>query len=318
MMGRTIRNKKKVAWAFGLVMAMLGLTALAADDALVGDLTHGAQLYRMHCAVCHGFDGSGKGKVTTGLKGTPADHRNGALMNARDDKMLFNVIQTGCKGTGCDGSMPAFDRSLSKLDIWDLIAYLRSLHMPLVTFFTDVNQYLVKEYTIGQVGGSEFKEGQIERLEKALKKVSPAELTNTVFTLYRSDGHLPGPELVPQQPRRLAKLRKDEKIGYVLFMTVKGPRGRTIPVGLGLDNDYTITRLVTTFSDPGLSEEYNRRFANYQGMGKRGDKPEFSGSRDKIGKFFDQAVTRLYLLAVEAANAYESEERERSWADGTF
>ena len=54
------------------------------------------------------------------------------------------------------------------------------------------------------------------------------------------------------------------------------------------------------------------------GQGQRGKTPDFNFSKDKVGKIFDKAVTRVYMLATEAANAYEFDERERSWADGTF
>jgi len=268
--------------------------------------------------VCHGFDGAGKGPAAGTLKTAPAVHTDGSLMNARDNQMIYRTIQLGCKGSGCKGAMPAFGDDLNKLETWDLVAYLRSLHMPLAAFFPEVDQYLVKTYHIGQVGNRDFKEGQMERLKKVLKKVQPKELVQTVFTLFRSQRRRASPELVPQEPRELAKLRKDDKIGYVLFMELAGPRGRRVPVGLALDDGYSIVKLVAAVREPGLAGEYDRRFEKYVGLGKRGDLPDFKISKDKVGKFFDQAVTRIYMIAVEAANAYEMEERERSWADGTF
>jgi mono/diheme cytochrome c family protein len=309
----------KLALTVALLIAMAAFPS-AADESLpfIGDVTNGAHLYRMNCAVCHGFDGSGNGPATSTLKTKPADHRDGSLMNARDNQMIYRVIQLGCKGTGCRGAMPSFGDSLDKLDTWDLVAYLRSLHMPITAFFPKVDQYLVKRYTIGEVGNREFKEGQMERLKEVLKKVDPADLPQTVFTLFRSHRRMPSPELVPQEPRRLAQLYKGNKIGYVFFMTLIGPGGKKIPVGLSLDNDYSITKLVTTVNDPGMAGEYNQRLEKYAGIGKRGDLPKFEISRDKVGKIFDQAATRVYVLAVEAANAYELEEKERSWADGTF
>jgi hypothetical protein len=240
-------------------------------------------------------------------------------MNARDNQLVFRAIQTGCRGFGCAGAMPAFSKEIDKLSTWDLVAYLRTLHMPLAAFFPQVDQYLVKRYTICQIGDREFKEGQKERLQKVLKKMPPAgDLSQTVFTLFRANRRRSSPELVSQEPRELAKLNKGNKIGYVLFMTLQGPRKREVPVGLGLDTDYGITKLVATVDDPGLAGEYNRRLEKYIGMGKRGRLPDFNISNDKVGRIFDRAVTRIYMLAVEAANAYELEERERSWADGTF
>jgi mono/diheme cytochrome c family protein len=317
---REAHGKRTAGLLLVLVLATVALAAGAQEEGtpLIGDVTNGTRLYRVHCAVCHGFDGSGKGAALSTLKTKPADHRDGSLMNARDNQMLFRVIQAGCKGVGCKGAMPSFSNELDKLDTFDLVAYLRSLHMPLAAFFPKVDQYLVKQYTIGKIGKEEFREGQLERLEEVLQKVKPSDLTHTVFTLFRADRSRPNPELIPQEPRRLAELKKRNKIGYVFFMVLDGPRGRKVPVGIGLDTGYNIVKLITTLTDAGLSGEYNKRFDNYVGLGKRGQQPEFDLSKDKVGKVFDKAVTRIYMLAVEAANAYESEERERSWADGTF
>jgi mono/diheme cytochrome c family protein len=309
----------KLALPVALLVALAVFPA-AADESLpfIGDVTSGTKLYRMNCAVCHGFDGSGVDPTAFMLKIKPADHRDGSLMNARDNQMIYRVIQLGCKGAGCKGAMPPFSDSLDKLDTWDLVAYLRSLHLPITAFFPEVDQYLVKRYTIGKMGNRDFKAGQMERLREVLTNVDPADLPQTVFALFRSHRRRPSPELVSQEPRRLAQLQKGNKIGYVFFLTLIGPRGKKIPVGLSLDTNYTITKLVTAMADPGVAGEYNLRLEKYAGMGKRGDLPEFAISRDKLGKIFDQAATRVYMLAVEAANSYELEERERSWADGTF
>jgi mono/diheme cytochrome c family protein len=321
-MEEVMLTKAKSITSAILILTALGLSvaSLAADEGApsIGDVRNGNRLYRVHCAVCHGFDGSGKGLAAGTLKTKPAAHIDGSLMTARDNKMVYRTIQLGCKGAGCKGAMPAFGDELNKLDTWDLVAYLRSLHMPLAAFFKEVDQYLVKRYSIGKVGNRDFKEGQMERLKKVLKKVQPDELSQTVFTLFRSHRRRQSPELVSQEPRELAKLRKDNKIGYVLFMELEGPRGRKVPVGVALDINYSIIKLVASLTEPSLAGEYNRRLEKYVGLGKRGDLPNFKVSRDKLGKIFDKAVTRVYMIAVEAANAYELEERERSWADGTF
>jgi mono/diheme cytochrome c family protein len=318
---------RATAISLGLGLACLALVGLvgpaAAEDVdssnpLIGDVPNGTRLYRTHCTVCHGFDGSGLGSARATLKKAPADHRNGSLMNARDDRLLIDTIKAGCAARGCSKAMPAFGAELSSLSTWDLVAYLRSLHVPLVNFFPTVGVYLVKQYHVGQVGNADFKDGQLSRLKKYAGKVAPAELKQTVFTLFAADRPLSTPKLVPQDPRQLARLEKDKKIGYVLFMELTGPRKRKVPVGLALDRNFRIVKLITTLADPGLSGEYNRRFEQYTGMGKRGDAPKFSTGRDKISKLFDKAVVRTYALAVESVNAFELEEKERSWADDTF
>jgi mono/diheme cytochrome c family protein len=318
-----MRSPKVIGWLVGVGLAglLVGAGAGAGEEEalpMIGDVTNGTRLYRTHCTVCHGFSGTGAGPARTTLRKPAADHRNGALMNSRDNAMLFSTIQNGCKARGCSATMPAFGASLGDLDLWDLVAYLRSLHLPLVVFFPKVDQYVVKQYAIGQLGNEDFRFGQKDRIKKFAGKVSAQDLEQTVFTLFRSGRQRSDPVLVPQEPRQLAKLNKDNKLGYVLFMELIGPRDRKVPVGLALDRNYAIAMLVTSIDDPGVAGEYNRRLAQYVGMGKRGDRPEFSTGKDSVSKLFDAAVVRLYTLAVEAANCYELEERERSWADDTF
>jgi mono/diheme cytochrome c family protein len=313
-----------------IALGALGL-ALAQEEEplghapLVGDVANGARLYRMNCSVCHGFDGAGAGPARSSLHTPPADHRDGSLMNARDDRMLLDVIQGGCAARGCSKAMPGFSTALDDLETWDVVAYLRSLHMPLSFFFPRLDQYVVKTYAIGTLGNEDFQKGQRERLQEVVGKSFPKQgLPKTVFTLFREDKHRVSPELVPQDPRRLALLKKESKLGYVLFLDIAGPRGGRVPVGLALDRNYTITKLVTTVTDPGLAGEYNKRLEKYVGMGLRGEKPAFTTVspkdkvKDKVALHFDKEVTGMYTVAVEAANCFELEERDRSWADDTF
>jgi mono/diheme cytochrome c family protein len=287
---------------------------------LIGDVVNGGKLYRANCAVCHGYDGSGQGPAAKVLgKARPADHRDGSVMNSLDDRMLFGRIREGCRAANCAATMPAF-ADLDTLEIWDLVAFLRSLHLPLQAFFPQVDQYLVKRYTVGQIGPDEFRAGQLERVQKFAGKVDAKDLEQTTFTTFRADPRRASPELVPQEPRRLAELTKDNKLGYVFFMDFIDPRGARIPVGLAIDPNFTITHLVAAGGDPGRVNELNTRFQKFIGLGKRGDKPDFATAdkKDKVQAAFDVAVRRLYTIAVEAANAYEFEEKDRSWADGTF
>ncbi len=306
-----------VAFVFVSFPALYG-SADESELPVMGDVTNGTRLYRVHCSVCHGFSGTGDGPAKVTLKKAPANLRDGSLMNARDDSMLFSTIQAGCRKSGCSETMPGFGKELSVLDVWDVLAYLRSIHIPLRWFFPGVDQYVVKRYHIGHMGNEDFQDGQKERLRKRIGKVTPKELYQTVFTLFKASKHRRSPELVPQQPRRLAQLKKPDKLGYVLFMQMQGPRGKKVPVGISLDVNYTITKLVATLADPGIAGEYNKRLEKYVGMGKRGDDPKFKTGKDKVSKIFDKAVQHIYALAVEGANSFELEEKDRSWADGAF
>jgi mono/diheme cytochrome c family protein len=309
----SLDNKKNI-FTLSIGLVLISLIALAEDESqhpALGDVSHGSKLYQTHCTACHGFDGKG---LFADYKIKPADFTDGALMNARDDKMIFRTIQLGCQSSGCKGYMPGFNRELDKLDIWDLIVYLRRFHLPLRKFFPIADQFLVKSYDLGKVGNKDFQTGQIGRLKKVLKKYDSKELLQTTFTLFKADTEKRSLELVSQSPKELAKLKKKNKVGYVFFTKIQGPGNDFIPVGLALDTNYSIAKLIA----PQSSDQVNKLLGKYIGMGKRGDLPIFATGKDKTSRSFDKIITRLYMLSVEAANAYEFEERERSWADGTF
>ncbi|TDE41196.1 c-type cytochrome [Antarcticimicrobium sediminis] len=52
---------------FGLVLAVAAVPALAQD------VKEGAELYRVHCATCHGIEGSGQGPMAGVLVIQPSD-----------------------------------------------------------------------------------------------------------------------------------------------------------------------------------------------------------------------------------------------------
>jgi mono/diheme cytochrome c family protein len=314
-----ILQRTKTVWIFCLLVFLSCSPAFGeTQDVNVGDVAGGAKLYRVHCAVCHGLDGSGKGPAWNSIKTTPADHRDGSIMNGLDDELLFRIIQAGCRGASCSPAMPAFGDVLDVLQLWDLVAYLRTLHLPLAVFFPGADQYVFKRYAIGQTGNQEFRDGQMERVRKVLKTFTPEDLTHTVFVLFRSPKKRTSLELVPQEPKKLAELKKENKLGYVTFLDLEISTGIKSPVALALDVNFTILKLVAVTNDLNLAADLNSRLEKYAGLGKRGENPEFKVAKDKAAAAWDKAVTRAYFLSVESANDYELEERDRSWADGAL
>lgn len=93
-------------------IALLGvLTATPAVHA--ADVIKGAQLYRMHCAACHGASG-----LAT-MPNAPSFARGERLM--QPDVALLGTIRTG------RGPMPAFFGILNDRDLLDVVAFLRTL-----------------------------------------------------------------------------------------------------------------------------------------------------------------------------------------------
>lgn len=97
--------------------ALIGLGSfLAASTATVhaADTQNGAKLYAQHCLSCHGPNGKGS------FAGVPDFARSNTLF--RSDGALFASIKTG------KGAMPGYFGILRERDLFDVIAYLRTLN----------------------------------------------------------------------------------------------------------------------------------------------------------------------------------------------
>jgi mono/diheme cytochrome c family protein len=89
------------------------------------DKDRGAQVYKEYCVQCHGKSGGGDGPGAKGLKPKPAVHANLLLSDYPDD-YLYNLVYYGGKSVEKSPSMPDWGMTLSKQNIADVIAYLRS------------------------------------------------------------------------------------------------------------------------------------------------------------------------------------------------
>jgi len=90
----------------------------------------GERLYGYYCMQCHGVEGKGDGIYGINLLTPPRDHTDGTYMNKRRDQKLYDVIAIGGRGAGLSNLMPPWGRTLRDEDIWDLVAYIRSLAEP--------------------------------------------------------------------------------------------------------------------------------------------------------------------------------------------
>jgi mono/diheme cytochrome c family protein len=91
-------------------------------------IDHGAGVYAANCASCHGASGLGDGAVAKSLTPRPANLAwlSNMPTSRWDPFMYWTVAEGGVRfGTG----MPAFKGSLSKGDIWAVIAYIQA-HLP--------------------------------------------------------------------------------------------------------------------------------------------------------------------------------------------
>jgi len=94
------------------------------------DASRGATLYATNCSSCHGPKGDGDGPVGASLVPKPAKHSDGAYMNALTNDHLFQVIKAGGPSVGKSPMMAPWGGVLNDGQIWDVIAFVRSLASP--------------------------------------------------------------------------------------------------------------------------------------------------------------------------------------------
>jgi len=108
--------------------AVLVFSWLAVGAASVqGDSAKGKKTYDTLCVGCHGETGKGDGPAATALNPKPKDLSNKTLMSALTDAFLYEITAKGGAGVDRSPLMPGWNGTLKEQDIWDVVAYMRSL-----------------------------------------------------------------------------------------------------------------------------------------------------------------------------------------------
>jgi putative copper export protein/mono/diheme cytochrome c family protein len=85
-------------------------------------VARGEALFQTHCAICHGREGRGDGPAAAGLNPQPAD-LTATHVDDHTDGDIFWWLTYGIAGT----AMPSFEQTLSEIERWELIHFIRSL-----------------------------------------------------------------------------------------------------------------------------------------------------------------------------------------------
>ncbi len=128
--------KRRIVF-FTLIVVLLPSIIMAK-----GDPDRGKEIYDKRCWWCHGEEGAGDGPAAEFLNPPPRDFTAGMYKfkttpfdeYTPTDQDLFNMIKgeftknsiTGWTGMN-DSSMPGWGDMLSEQDIWDLVAYIKTL-----------------------------------------------------------------------------------------------------------------------------------------------------------------------------------------------
>ena len=83
-------------------------------------VARGKTLFGIHCALCHGLDAKGDGKLSGFFTPKPKDLTSAAVQGL-SDQQIYMVITNGF------GPMPSLAENLSRTERWDVINYVRTL-----------------------------------------------------------------------------------------------------------------------------------------------------------------------------------------------
>lgn len=113
-----------------LACAALALGAATAPRTAPTDsasIQAGKKLYDQHCQTCHGKTGKGDGPTGRSLQPRPRNFQNPTEFKSKNDEEVFKVISKGGAASGLSPLMLAWASVLKEQQIWQVIAYVRSL-----------------------------------------------------------------------------------------------------------------------------------------------------------------------------------------------
>ncbi len=113
--------------ALGISTIIFFVVAYKRADAAGNNAKAGRTVHINNCQRCHGPQGRGDGPAGQLLKTKPANWADKGKMSRLSDDYLYKIISGGGGATGKSTLMPAFKGKLSDGQIWDVIAFIRSL-----------------------------------------------------------------------------------------------------------------------------------------------------------------------------------------------
>jgi mono/diheme cytochrome c family protein len=90
-----------------------------ADEA---SIARGAQLYSIHCLMCHGATAQGNGPIAPFLVNYKPADLTSEVVQSKSDGSFFLAISNGI-----EGKMPALNENLTVPERWDVVNFLRTL-----------------------------------------------------------------------------------------------------------------------------------------------------------------------------------------------
>lgn len=121
-----------IATAVTMIWMELGARSGGADPNDAAQVAQGRAVYETHCASCHGDNLEGqpnwRARQPNGRLPAPPHDMGGHTWH-HPDRVLFEITRDGIAAyapKGYESDMPAFNRTLSDIEIWAVLAYIKS------------------------------------------------------------------------------------------------------------------------------------------------------------------------------------------------
>lgn len=108
---------------FAAILFVVFSFAIYVNNSWAGDAARGKKIFFANCVVCHGEKGNGQGPAAATMDPKPRNFTSKSEMKGIDEARLRKSITEGRPGT----AMVSFAKTLSKQDIEDVIAYIKTL-----------------------------------------------------------------------------------------------------------------------------------------------------------------------------------------------
>ena len=111
----------------GFLLALVLLLGSTVWSQPRGNAEKGRDLYVEKCVLCHGSQGQGWDWEKKVAKPPVPVPDLATVAPERSEQYLFDVVKEGGEAVGKTRFMPPFGFQLSDSEVWDLVAYMRSL-----------------------------------------------------------------------------------------------------------------------------------------------------------------------------------------------
>ena len=219
---------------------------------------------------------------------------DGAWANTVSDVDALRAIQDGSGGFPQTGTE-------NPLDAWDVLALIRQRNTALSDLLLGADHVLL--------GSGKLDDNATGRLRDQAKLTDIASDLR-VYGLYKlgSDGLTYVDE---KESKKRDQLKKNTKVGYVVFVKLAGFKGGGWEAAFALDKDMKVQKALVRAADGTAPAEAQQAAARLVGKGARGRyEPLPLGGTGKMVGELQQPLSNAYLNAAEAVYMYEVAEKE--------